>query len=454
MLGAYSGWWVAGTAQVDERSCCLERRSDRYWVWLIAVSLGGYLVLGRSFAYLGILPLKLFIGELVLAGFFLTRTRHVLGRWLTTLLYPSTLTGFSMALAAFLFYGVFLLARGYAAGYPLLLAVQNFVFNYYPFYLFLGIWVGARRPELIRRFVVAVGLLHGLYGLALLAGLRRAVPIYIAKDVPLFGQPAGAAALLVGLLCYPAASRAYQGVLLAMNLLVLIGTQVRAEWLGFLVAFGLWTVLMRKSRILWGVIAVTVLLSLIGALSDLRLPGMEDRGGDVTVKSLVGRVVAPVDRELAEQIAGRGILATAGTYEWRKQWWRSIWSEIHRGEPAVMVFGPGYGYPLHRLHEDLGNAVLRTPHNVFFYALGYGGWVGVLLFYVLQAQLGALMLKVYRFSGQPLGLLLWVMVLAEAHFGNWFESPFGAIPTYLLLGMCAAPLVKMEGDEVARFSWA
>jgi hypothetical protein len=39
---------------------------------------------------------------------------------------------------------------------------------------------------------------------------------------------------------------------------------------------------------------------------------------------------------------------------------------------------------------------LRTPHNIFYYALGYSGWLGVLLFFSLQVACGALVSRVYK----------------------------------------------------------
>ena len=50
-------------------------------------------------------------------------------------------------------YGIFQVIRGVLLGFQPLTAVQNLVFNVYPLYLFVGIWVGKRRPELLLRYV-------------------------------------------------------------------------------------------------------------------------------------------------------------------------------------------------------------------------------------------------------------------------------------------------------------
>src|SRR5690606_39928801 len=42
----------------------------------------------------------------------------------------------------------------------------------------------------------------------------------------------------------------------------------------------------------------------------------------------------------------------------------------------------------------------RTPHSVFYYALGYTGWVGVILFAALQYAILAHLWRSYRLTGQ------------------------------------------------------
>jgi hypothetical protein len=90
-------------------------------------------------------------------------------------------------------------------------------------------------------------------------------------------------------------------------------------------------------------------------------------------------------------------------------------------------------------HRDI-----RTPHNVFFYALAYGGWTGVLVFFGFHFALGALQWRVFRLTGQPFGFLAWLLILLAALFGNVYETPFGAVPAYLIAGMAAAPIIQFH----------
>jgi O-antigen ligase len=93
-----------------------------------------------------------------------------------------------------------------------------------------------------------------------------------------------------------------------------------------------------------------------------------------------------------------------------------------------------------------GSGDVRTPHSVFFYALGYGGWIGVVLFVSLQATCAALMWRAYRITGQSFGIAVWAFSLLGAFFGNVLETPSGAIPFYLILGLVVGPTLSVVGS--------
>jgi len=99
------------------------------------------------------------------------------------------------------------------------------------------------------------------------------------------------------------------------------------------------------------------------------------------------------------------------------------------------LVGNGYGFPLKDLVPYLKNSDVRTPHNVFFYALGYTGWIGVILFFWLQASVCGLLWRVYKLTGRSYGLAVWACVLIGAFFGNSFETPVGAISYYIIMGL-------------------
>jgi O-antigen ligase len=110
------------------------------------------------------------------------------------------------------------------------------------------------------------------------------------------------------------------------------------------------------------------------------------------------------------------------------------------------AFGHGYGFDLFGLAPEEVRAgqdeEIRTPHSVFFYALGHTGWVGVGLFAVLQITILRLLWRAFRLSGQPAGVVFWVMGMSMACFEQSFDTPYRAIPFYLLVGMAMAPALQ------------
>ncbi len=409
------------------------------WPKFLVFLIAGYLAMTRSFAYIGIPPVKLFIGEMTIAAFLFWRPRAVVDRWLSALTRPSPLSGVATLMAIFLAYGVFEVIRGLAVGYSPVITLEGFAFHYYPVCFFIGLWAGRTNPGLLRRVVRVAAWVNGIYGLLFIVLLNR-IPATVpgTSDVLLFGQPAGSAVAILGLLCLePQPSRVWH--LLLLNTFDLLALQVRSEFLGFCVALLLWGLLTRRfGRLLAGCGAVAALL-LVGWVSDFSMPAPRTRGGQISTRDIIGRVVAPFDSDLASEYASSAADAKseAGTAQWRIVWWHAIWDTVHQDVETGLI-GEGYGYPLADL-VGYKERDIRTPHSVFFYALAYGGWIGVAIFLVMQLALAQLLWAAFRMSGQPFGLVYWIFFFGGAFFGNAFETPFGAIPFYLLTGLAAAP---------------
>jgi hypothetical protein len=113
------------------------------------------------------------------------------------------------------------------------------------------------------------------------------------------------------------------------------------------------------------------------------------------------------------------------------------------------LFGYGFGFRLGDLVPYLEDSATRTPHNVFFFVLGYTGWIGVLIFILFQAEIARLLWSVHRRSGQPFGIVFWAAMLAFSLFTAFFEAPYGAIPFYLLAGCACAPLFSVQKQRPA-----
>lgn len=414
----------------------------RIWARTAGFLLVGYLSMKRTFAYLGVPPL--FLGEIVLGTFLLLKPRVALGSWAASLFRPSPLNALGATLLVFVLYGVWQAGRGVMGGSPVLYTLKFFVFNYYPLYLFLGLWIALHAPGRLRAFVRAIAWCNGIYGLAYIVALRHLTMLLPGTEQPLFSPPGGGAVAILGLLCLERDLRGVWFVLL-LNIVVTLAWQVRAEWLGLGLGALVWGFLTgRFARVLavgLGGIAVLGLLE----LADVTL--VSRTGSGVSLSETVARVVAPIDLELARRFSPNAALH-AGTAQWRELWWEQIWRSIH-ATPMREAFGHGYGFDLLALAPDSVRAgqaeEIRTPHSVFYYALGYTGWVGVLVFAAFQAALLALLARSWRLGGQPAGVVWWVMGLAMGLFEESFETPYKAIPLYLLLGMAAAPGVQAAG---------
>ncbi len=264
-----------------------------FWPKLIMFLVAGYLAMSRSFAYLGYPQPGYFIGEAAIAAFLILKPRAIFDRLPSTLFQPSLIGAFSAAFVCSLLYGVLELVRGLAAGYSPVLALQGFAFHYYPVCFFIGLWAGAREPNLLARTIRLVAWCNGIYGLLYLAFLNK-IPLGVpgTTDVQLFGQPAGSAIAVLGLLCVERRiSRVWLPLLL--NLVVMLGIQVRAEYLGFTLGLVLWSFLTRRFGLLLGSYGAIAALLIVGLLADIRVQAPGTRGGVIASQEIIGRVLAP-----------------------------------------------------------------------------------------------------------------------------------------------------------------
>ena len=416
------------------------------WPKVAGFLLTGYLTLARSFAYLGVPPV--FIGEIALAAFLLLKPRIALGTWAAALLRPSPLNGLGLALLAFVAYGLWQVGRGVLSGVPVVHTLKFFTFNYYTLYLFMGMWIGLQAPEYMRQLVRAIAWVNGIYGLIFILALRH-VPAYMpGTDVPLFSAPAAQVVVILGLVCFERNLRSVWFILM-LNIVVTLAWQVRAEWAGLVLGILTWGLLTgRLGRVIAVGMAALGMLGLI-ELADLKLPGRT--GENVSLSENLARAIAPINLELAKELSPNARYH-AGTAEWRQVWWDAIWRSVH-SSPMLEAFGHGYGYPLIKVappEAQKDNETVRTPHSLFYYALGYTGWVGVALFCAVQLSILRLLWRAFRITKQPVGVAWWVMGLTMALFQEGLETPFHAIPFYLMAGMTMAPALQWRGEARAR----
>ena len=409
------------------------------WTKIAFFLLMGYSVSGRAFAYIGIPPAKLFIGDMALAAFMCFKPRAIFDRWHEGLTRGGPLGVLSWILLLSILYGVFELVSGVLSGYPPLVAFENLVFNIYPLYLFLGIWAGQHYPNLLQKWVRWFSWYLTFYGPLYIAFLDKITWTMPGTDAVIFQQAGGGSLVLLGILCFERRPAKYW-LPLTVGAFMLLATQVRAEWVGFLLSMTVWGILGKKMNrvvLAFGLIGAFLL---IGAMADISLPGMGSRGGDVSTREIVGRAISSFNPELAEEYSSNAMVY-AGTVTWRTTWWKAIRESVVVDVPTFL-FGHGYGYPLKDLVPYTKNLDIRTPHSIFYFCLGYSGAIGVVLFFSFQGSIAYLLWSTYKLTGQVFGLAFWASSLLSAFFGNSFETPFGAIPFYLIMGIAMAPVVR------------
>lgn len=412
---------------------------DRLLVIASLIVVGGYMTFQRPFAYLGVPGFPLYVGELLLLSFFVFRPAVSGHRLVRSLVEPGPLGALAWSMVLVITYGITLALRGEMANFPRRLLVQELVFNIYPLYIFLGLWLGERDPRLLERFMLVMSWVVGIYGVVYMLFLNYTVVTIPGTDILLFRSPLGQAGILIALIAFRV--RGYRfWIPFALNLFVLLGIQNRAAYAGFAVGLVVWALMAKQVGKLLGVVAFAAILLGAGWVLDLRLEFARG-ASEYSARNIVAAVVAPFDEDAAAQYSDDA-RNFAGTTEWRKTWWSGIWNGVHSSASRT-AFGAGYGFELTSdAFLKSSDDDLRTPHNWFFYSLGYGGWVGVAVFVFLLGSLGALLWRAFRVTSIAFGVPFLALSATVGAFSNFFETPYAAIPVWVIAGMAAAPALR------------
>jgi hypothetical protein len=406
------------------------------WTRLVILFLWGSPLLGKASAFLGMAIGCLFVFD----------TRVLLNRWYTALTRRDLLTGFAWTSLISLVYGIAEVIYGVLTGSPLLTALQILAFNFFPLYLFLGVWVGTRRPEIVRQyirygawFIVFYTPLYFLFLNKLHLSLTGILP---GSSLDLFSRPGSGTGTLLGLFAFEPNLSAFWLPLVILSFFT-IANQIRADWLGLGLALIIWGAATRKLGRVFGIAGLLIGLLLVGFVADVRIPALPGRGGEISARETVARALSSTSPEAAEDLSGsKNTRFYSGTVYWRTVWWSGIREAVSENY-RTLIFGLGYGYPIKNLGvADLRASDVRSPHSIFYFTLAYSGVVGVALFFALQFCVLRLLWQTYKETGQIYGLASYAALLVGAFFGNFIETPQGGIPTYLITGLCLGPLFR------------
>jgi hypothetical protein len=404
----------------------------------------GYLVMGRAFAQVGVPGTSIFLGEvLVVAALAYAPLRATLVTAARLLFTPAQLHGLLWLLTVSVSFGVLQLLRGVLGGQSQLEAAKVFAFSYLPLFLCIGIGLHGLGGDLLRRLARVLPWLNAAYlgvFFVALGGVRLRLPFSAAPVI----TPGLATAVVIALMLCSDRPLGRRAGLLATNVFLLLFLQIRGDWLAVAAAVLVWAVFTRRFRTVLGAAAVAMVLLATVSAAGLSIPGAPSRGGAVNISEIAARAVAPLDTELAARLSPHAG-SYAGTTEWRREWWNHIWDGVH-ADPDRRLLGYGYGYPLSDLYPQLSEELVRTPHSVFFFTLGYSGWLGVAVFAAFQGGLLAALVHASRVTANPFGVMLWVVGLAAGMFGNFYETPYNALPFYVLVGLALGPIAGELAD--------
>ena len=437
----------------------------------LGMTLLGYALFGRGFAYLGVPPL--FIGEIVLAAGLAV---VLLARRMPPLV-PALPMGVLLALMAWVGLRV-------AQGVPTygLDAVRDGMIVGYGLYAFVVAGLVMERPErlrdlLVRYRVLVVSALVAAWGLYLVVRINpEFFPLWPwAADVRMIETKPGD--LLVHLatitaflaLGWKRATPLWLGLLVVGTAALMVSN--RGGMLAYLLALGLFA-LLKPSTARFGKLAyVGVLFLVLGLAVDTSTLEINEGSRTLSVEQVWENVASVFGKSESK--------ALNDTAEWRLQWWSKIVGYTFGGER--FLDGKGFGI---NLATDDGFRVddeesLRSPHNGHLTILARGGVPAFLLWLLVQGLwLREVLLARARArrAGQTawvgffaLAVTFWLAAHVNASFDVYLEGPMGGIWFWTVFGltMAATRLQRThphlldglrEGEEEPRpvaptFSW-
>jgi hypothetical protein len=441
------------------------------WRAVAAFLIVGYVVLGRGFAYnrLPVGDLPLYVGELALIACLLLLPHRVMLR-------PYLREPVAQVLLAWMLLGaaltlVHLRAHGATA-------VRDAATWYYAAFAYVGYAFAARAQDW-RRFLHLLGLAfvaHLFFRLVALSGavnLAGLFPTALGSDVRLLIlRPDASSVHLAGGFLFTMLLARYYGwppgvrwALAVPHLLVVVALQVRAAYVALALLCAYLALTLRLRRVLQ--VGLVLLLPLaVALLLDVRVDAGRQTLAATRILEEV-RTILPFSGPAAyEHGASRTSVANTG---WRLEYWGWILRENTRGVRALLL-GKGFGPELSPERGPEGRWTgpnrerpNRNPHSIALTVFGRMGVVGLGLWLAFHGLFFRSMLRwqaAARRAGQrwqsdlatfQTGYL--ILILGTALFGVLLESPFMAIPYYLLLGaslrLCSIAMRRPRSSPAA-----
>ena len=414
----------------------IRRRLAERWMLFLAVSLLGYAVIGRGFAYAGYPPL--FVGEVLL-----------LVGMLAFLVTPGWMRVMRMAPAVA---ALPLVALGFfrllpnLGQYGIEAARDAVIWGYAAFAIIVASLIAAQ-PHRLKVLVERYGLFAKLFLLGIPLAFfyyrfgRAFLVFWPGSDMPVVQVKEGDVLVhLAGILAFWMADpkrnvRWFWAVALTLNM-AMMGVIDRAG----VVSFGAVMIICLLAKPFHGAAWRTIGMMLIGVVLlwatqiNIEVPG--GKGRKISFDQFVVNFLSTVG-------STHGALET--NKEWRLNWWKDIIDYTVNGK--YFWTGKGFGINLadddgHQIHQE---GTLRSPHNVHMTVLARMGvpgavaWVvmhGTWLYCVWRAHITARRRKQGAWGGLFLFLFAYYAAfLINGSFDVFIEGPMGGIWFWTIFGV-------------------
>ena len=415
-----------------------ERRATDRYLPALGVLCGGYMLFGKSFAYLGIPPL--FVGEILL----------LLG--LAALIASGCLTALFAtvpALCAAGLMGWVLFRTVQGVGTYGINAFRDGAVAIYALYAFIVAGILLERPARLSQVLAYLRVQSRiLIPLALLAYIvarfvGAAMPSLPGQEFGILAARSGelsthlSAALVLVLLGLCRVGRLWLVVALAGA--ILLASQSRGGMLALAVPILFAIAVTGQLKRLAAIVVILSLTLGIAALADLSIdiPRNERPISARAVVENLASVVVPSDAENLD-----------GTKQWRLNWWNAIVGYTVHG--PYFWTGKGFGPNLAEVDGfvvglEWGGAVLRSPHSVHMTYLARSGVPGLALWLLTIGTWSVSMLRCAYLASRR-GETGWsrffillvcylVSIVIDASFDVALEGPMLGIPFWVLFGV-------------------
>jgi len=425
---------------------------------VLCVSVAGFYVLGKGFAYLNVGGF-LFAGEATLAIMLLGYLHRLInGRYPLVPKSPMAIALMILGLYALIRLPIDFDTHG-------LMALRDACVIYYTLFFFVAYQLGLQ--EAVQKWAPAFLIVATFPGLLLDILNQFAPGVYLAltsvtvKGNPIMlNHPDAIHQAIFGLILFAAvqteSGRRFRGLSFILMLVLtayMLGTGRGANYVTFVVLVT-FLLLARRMMLLVSLgMGVAFLMCALFIFAEIN-----------------PRLGAKRVRQITDQLSvifnpGKGLKSKttdADTAGWRLFWWKHITQDVNRENP---IFGLGFGTDIAtEMHKRFFRSAVASPeisrtrgaHNAFFTVLARMGWLGALFFlgvffvqlwYFLQA---IQLLRTNRLP--PSQAFLWgsnICGFVITFFQYAWEASYSAVPFWTCLGLSYAYIDTMRRQASA-----